>query len=366
MKGKHNTEYKELIDNLRSMNRVLISKSFELGLDEKVEELEGMQSVLIQEVYNSKPLKELLPNVVFPLEENARKIAKEIEKENALLQKFLLGEKSLIFDATTAPEATNAFIELYKKIIEETTRKLIEEKIGEGAELGLPESDIINGVEEALKEHQEELPEKIEVLALGYNGKLSEVRQKEADVKKYRWITMGDDKVRPSHVANSGQIFTWDSPPATGHPGTEYNCRCGSEPIQVAMAQIPRAVLKEMMKKSIGKVGKAAEKVIKTKPKTPAPKPKKPTSKPKKPNDTEWKFGKHKSETKWNNQKQKRGWTNDKITDTIKDGEQFPAPNKVNPGNGATRYQTKDGRYVVRDNVTKEILQVSDDKFKPN
>ena len=82
--------------------------------------------------------------------------------------------------------------------------------------------------------------------------------------------------------------------------------------------------------------------------------------------DTEWKRGKHKSDTKWENQIKDRGWTDEKITDTIKNGDEFPAPNKVNPSNGATRYQTKDGRFVVRDNKTKEILQISGDGFRPN
>ncbi len=46
----------------------------------------------------------------------------------------------------------------------------------------------------------------------------------------YIWRTEGDDKVRSEHAANEGQIFAWDSPPATGHPGTAENCRCVAVP----------------------------------------------------------------------------------------------------------------------------------------
>lgn len=48
----------------------------------------------------------------------------------------------------------------------------------------------------------------------------------------YIWRTRGDEKVRPSHAANDGKIFSWDSPPPTGHPGEDYGCRCTAEPYQ--------------------------------------------------------------------------------------------------------------------------------------
>lgn len=47
---------------------------------------------------------------------------------------------------------------------------------------------------------------------------------------QYIWRTRGDGKVRAAHAANNGRIFSWDNPPATGHPGEDYNCRCTAEP----------------------------------------------------------------------------------------------------------------------------------------
>lgn len=46
----------------------------------------------------------------------------------------------------------------------------------------------------------------------------------------YIWRTQDDNKVRASHAANDGKIFAWDDPPATGHPGEDYGCRCWAEP----------------------------------------------------------------------------------------------------------------------------------------
>jgi RHS repeat-associated protein len=79
-----------------------------------------------------------------------------------------------------------------------------------------------------------------------------------------------------------------------------------------------------------------------------------------------WTLGTHKSEITWQNQMNNRGWTSDQITEAIEKGEQFPAPNDVNPGNAATRYvNPTTGRYVVMDNVTHEILQLGGDGFIP-
>jgi len=44
--------------------------------------------------------------------------------------------------------------------------------------------------------------------------------------ERYVWETRGDSKVRLSHRRNEGKIYRWDTPPPTGHPGQDYNCRC--------------------------------------------------------------------------------------------------------------------------------------------
>jgi hypothetical protein len=46
----------------------------------------------------------------------------------------------------------------------------------------------------------------------------------------YTWRTAGDRKVRDAHASLNGRMFSWTRPPEHGHPGTEPNCRCWSEP----------------------------------------------------------------------------------------------------------------------------------------
>lgn len=62
-------------------------------------------------------------------------------------------------------------------------------------------------------------------------GQIQKVRQQALGVRRYRWQTAGDERVRPSHAALNGQAFTWDAPPPIGHPGEPINCRCVAIPI---------------------------------------------------------------------------------------------------------------------------------------
>ena len=63
------------------------------------------------------------------------------------------------------------------------------------------------------------------------HGKMQEFYQRGAGVKKYRWRTKRDNRVRPEHAAREGKIFRWDSPPTDGHPGMAIRCRCKAQPV---------------------------------------------------------------------------------------------------------------------------------------
>jgi len=60
---------------------------------------------------------------------------------------------------------------------------------------------------------------------------LDRKRQQAIGLRKYVWRTRGDAKVRTAHAANDGKIFEWRNPPASGHPGDDFGCRCRAEPL---------------------------------------------------------------------------------------------------------------------------------------
>ena len=61
---------------------------------------------------------------------------------------------------------------------------------------------------------------------------LTEIRQRQLGIDGYEWLTSQDERVRPSHLANSGQFFLWSKPPSTtGPPGEDIQCRCVAIPV---------------------------------------------------------------------------------------------------------------------------------------
>lgn len=75
-----------------------------------------------------------------------------------------------------------------------------------------------------------------------FNGQLTQLRQTSLGVKRYTWVTAGDERVRgnpsgrspdaiPSHFARNGKKYSWNNPPTGGHPGEAIQCRCWAEPI---------------------------------------------------------------------------------------------------------------------------------------
>lgn len=76
-------------------------------------------------------------------------------------------------------------------------------------------------------------------------GDLNQIRQTANGIEEYIWRNAGDRRVvgNPSglypkgsrghedHWKREGEKFRWDKPPADGHPGAAYNCRCTSHPV---------------------------------------------------------------------------------------------------------------------------------------
>lgn len=62
------------------------------------------------------------------------------------------------------------------------------------------------------------------------NSSLTRARHEQVGIKKYKWSTSKDERVRQSHAENEGKIFSYNKPPPTGNPGDEINCRCVAIP----------------------------------------------------------------------------------------------------------------------------------------
>jgi SPP1 gp7 family putative phage head morphogenesis protein len=64
------------------------------------------------------------------------------------------------------------------------------------------------------------------------NGQLTRVRHAELGIAEFRWLTMNDPLVRPTHKTKEGRVFAYKGPDAPPFfPGEEVCCRCGEEPL---------------------------------------------------------------------------------------------------------------------------------------
>lgn len=60
---------------------------------------------------------------------------------------------------------------------------------------------------------------------------IAKKRQTELGIRKFEWVTAEDERVRSSHEARNGKIYSWDDPPGGELPGTPINCRCVARPL---------------------------------------------------------------------------------------------------------------------------------------
>jgi len=64
---------------------------------------------------------------------------------------------------------------------------------------------------------------------LSANARITQIRAESLGIKEYIWKTVGDSRVRPEHAELAGRVFSWEKPPAVGHPGSPIRCRCRAE-----------------------------------------------------------------------------------------------------------------------------------------
>lgn len=66
-----------------------------------------------------------------------------------------------------------------------------------------------------------------------FYGQVNAQRQVEIGVRKFTWRTSNDERVRHSHRARNGRIYTYENPRGANGalPGEEVLCRCTAEPV---------------------------------------------------------------------------------------------------------------------------------------
>lgn len=125
---------------------------------------------------------------------------------------------------------TASNVRLIKGVREESLKKL-EGVIFRGVSRGQSLKQIREEVQKTLNvsKNRAKLIARDQTASL--NGELTKLRQESIGIRKYRWQTSQDERVRDEHRDNSGRFFSWSDPPSTGHPGEDINCRCIAIPV---------------------------------------------------------------------------------------------------------------------------------------
>jgi len=166
---------------------------------------------------------------------------KEIEKSFGRYQKNIIPVK--LTDDQKRILAAEYSRTSQKPILGQIQRRVekLREVVKESAFEGYRGSTLVKGIMKSLdtdKTHAKFIARQETSLLL---SKLRETRYKDVGIKKYRWSTSGDGRVRDRHKHLQGGIFDWDNPPRItaddetparyGHPGEDFNCRCVAIPI---------------------------------------------------------------------------------------------------------------------------------------
>jgi len=94
---------------------------------------------------------------------------------------------------------------------------------------------LVGGLRDAIADVNNLADYRVALIARDQTSKMAatfnEARTRSVGITQYTWQTAGDERVRESHAANDGQLFSFDTPPEeTGNPGDDINCRCVALP----------------------------------------------------------------------------------------------------------------------------------------
>lgn len=126
----------------------------------------------------------------------------------------------------------DAFVDEHQRLIKSIQREHIE-KISMAIKRGIREGRLQKDIASDIRQITDISKNRSRLIArnapLQYSGALTKHHQTNAGIKKYRWQTSNDEKVRRSHRNRNNTVYAWDGPGP--HPRSEVNCRCDAVPV---------------------------------------------------------------------------------------------------------------------------------------
>lgn len=191
-------------------------------------------------------IKRALDDIQINLERNVAEVDIDAEATIRAIEKgWKKAAKALQVQPTLTPEARQRLAEDYNKNLKLYIKDFSQQSVKNLR--GAVEDNALDGYRfdkliEDIRHRYGVTANKARFLARQETGlfmaKYRKERFSQAGVRRYRWSTAHDERVRDSHKHLNGRVFAYSDPPITdrasgakNNPGEDFNCRCVDIPI---------------------------------------------------------------------------------------------------------------------------------------
>ena len=126
----------------------------------------------------------------------------------------------------------DSFINEHQRLIKSIERDHLD-KVGMAIKRGVREGRLQKDLARDIRHVTDMSKKRAQLIArnapLQFSGALTKHHQTHAGIKKYRWQTSNDERVRSAHRDKNNNVYEWNS--AGPHPRSEVNCRCDAIPV---------------------------------------------------------------------------------------------------------------------------------------
>lgn len=152
-------------------------------------------------------------------------------REGLERQMIALSGKSL-WIGSYPTKLLDIFVTDHSRLIKSVQREQLD-KINLGLKRGIREGRLLESMSRDIQQATGLSECRARLIArdgvLSFSGDLTRYHQKSAGIKRYRWQTSRDERVRKSHRARNNIVYDWDGPGP--YPRSEVCCRCDAIPV---------------------------------------------------------------------------------------------------------------------------------------
>ncbi|WP_418964060.1 minor capsid protein [Cetobacterium sp.] len=221
-------EYKYSVE-LKKIVKVMEKKLLELIIQKKNEDIPSNYEEEFTEYMNEYLTNELCLGIAInyttqAVEYAINQVNGQIKKIKAIniKEQFFYDEKIIKQQIKENVKLIKAEPGKYLRTYDKQLQKLIKESVEEGWST--------KTLKEAIKKATGIEENRANLIARDQIGKIFGQATKAQflglGLKKFEWVTVGDNRVRDSHKERNGKIYEWDNPPDGQIPGSDFQCRC--------------------------------------------------------------------------------------------------------------------------------------------